>query len=77
MTTADFCNKQVDMNQSKLMISGEDPGTAAYVPGAQGGMPKISSKFIMSEKQSWRHVTYGTYNPIKVMHKTHGQSVQI
>jgi hypothetical protein len=56
MTTADFGNKQVVSNQVNSMIFGEDPGTAAYVPGAQGGMTKISSKFSMSEKQSWRRI---------------------
>jgi hypothetical protein len=45
MTTVDFGNKQVVSNQSNSTISGKDPGTAVYVPGAQGGMLKISSKF--------------------------------
>ncbi len=34
------------------MIFGEDPGTEAYVPGAQGRMTKISFKIFISEKQS-------------------------
>jgi hypothetical protein len=42
MTAEDFGNKQVVSNQLKLTKHREDPGTTAYVPGAQGGMPKIS-----------------------------------
>jgi hypothetical protein len=44
MTAADFGDKRVVSNQLNSTIFGEDPGTAVYVPGAQGGMPKISSK---------------------------------
>ncbi len=52
-------------------------GTIEHVPGAQGGMPKISSKLSMSKKQSRHGITDGTYNAITVTHETHGRNVQI
>jgi hypothetical protein len=50
MTTAYFGNKQVGSNQLNIPIFGKHPGAAAYVPGAQGGMPKISTKISLPEK---------------------------
>jgi hypothetical protein len=51
MTAADFGNKQVVFNQLNSMIFGEDPVTAAYVPGCKRECQKNSSRNFMSEKQ--------------------------
>ncbi len=55
----------------------EYPSTAEYVSGAQGEFRYSHQKFPKSEKQHQRCITYGTYNPITVMNKTHGQNIQI
>ncbi len=52
-------------------------GTAMYVPGAQGECRNYNQKFPKSEKQHWRHIIYGTYNPIMVTNEIHGQKIKI
>jgi hypothetical protein len=42
MTTSDFGDTRVWLNQLNSTIFGIYSGTAAYVPRAKGGMPKIS-----------------------------------
>jgi hypothetical protein len=52
-------------------------GTTAYVSGVQGECQNSHQKFAKSEKQHRHRILYGTYNPIMVAHKTHGQNIQI
>jgi hypothetical protein len=54
MTAVYFGNKQVGLNQLNSMILEEDTGTAAYLSGAQGGLPKISTFIYKSKKHNRR-----------------------
>jgi hypothetical protein len=50
MTAAYFDGKQASSNQLNSPLLDNNPGTAVHVPGAQGGLPKISAKNLCLKK---------------------------
>ena len=57
---------------SQIQLFEVYPSTAAYEPGVQGECRNSHQKIPKYEKQHWRHVIHGTYNPTTVTHETHG-----